>query len=240
MHGTPPARGETDIAVLIVDDQPTYRTVMREVVEATPGLRIAGEADSGEAAIDAAQDLSVQLVIVDKRMPGMGGFETCRVITGATPGSPWSCARSRTPPGHREGHGAAAVMRKQDLSRAPPARVVIDPYAPPRRVTRGRGQDRNRGDDAVPWPGCSTANVPPTASTRSRSPCRPEPGVSAAPPAPSSATSTTTAEPRGRTLRRIARRPRVLLGVGHRLGDDVVRASLRARGQTGAGAGPRA
>jgi DNA-binding NarL/FixJ family response regulator len=118
MHGTPPARGEPDIAVLIVDDQPAYRTAMREVVEATPGLRIAGEADSGEAAIAAAQDLSVQLVIVDKRMPGMSGFETCRAITERHPGiAVVVCSVEDPDPVTGKAHGAAAVMRKQDLSR---------------------------------------------------------------------------------------------------------------------------
>ena len=41
MHGTPPARAETDIAVLIVDDQPAYRTAMRDVFfnhRKSPGL----------------------------------------------------------------------------------------------------------------------------------------------------------------------------------------------------------
>jgi DNA-binding NarL/FixJ family response regulator len=118
MHGTPPARAETDIAVLIVDDQPAYRTAMRDVVEATPGLWLVGEADSGEAAIAAAQDLSVQLVIVDKRMPGMGGFEACRAITERDPRIVVVvCSVEDPDPVTGRAYGAAAVIRKQDLSR---------------------------------------------------------------------------------------------------------------------------
>jgi DNA-binding NarL/FixJ family response regulator len=118
MHGTAPARGETDISVLIVDDQPAYRTAMREVVQATPGLRLAGEADSGEAAIAAVQDLSVQLVIVDKRMPGMSGYEACRAITARDPGIVVVvCSVEDPDPVSGKAHGAAAVIRKQDLSR---------------------------------------------------------------------------------------------------------------------------
>jgi len=118
MRGTAAARAESDVAVLIVDDKPTYRAAMRDVVEATPGFRLAGEADSGEAAIAAAQQLSVQLVIVDKRMPGMNGFEACRAITQRNPGvAVVVCTVEDPDPVTGRAHGAAAVIRKQDLSR---------------------------------------------------------------------------------------------------------------------------
>jgi DNA-binding NarL/FixJ family response regulator len=69
------------VGVLVVDDQAWFREVVRDVVEATDGFRLVGEADSGEAAIDAADRLAPGLVIMDKRMPGMGGIEACRTIT---------------------------------------------------------------------------------------------------------------------------------------------------------------
>jgi DNA-binding NarL/FixJ family response regulator len=104
--------------VLVVDDQPSYRAAMRDVVEATPGLRLAGEADSGEASIEAAQDLSVQMVLMDKRMPGMNGFEACRAITERDPGIlVVVCSVEDPDPVAGKAHGAAAVIRKQDLSR---------------------------------------------------------------------------------------------------------------------------
>jgi DNA-binding NarL/FixJ family response regulator len=91
---------------------------MRDVVEATPGLRLAGEADSGEAAIAAVQDLAAQLVIVDKRMPGMNGFAVCRAITERDPGIVVVvCSVEDPDPVAGRAHGAAAVIRKQDLSR---------------------------------------------------------------------------------------------------------------------------
>jgi DNA-binding NarL/FixJ family response regulator len=118
MHGTPPPRAQTEVAVLIVDDQPSYRSAMREVVEATPGLRLVGEADSGEAAIAAAQELAVRMVLMDKRMPGMNGFEACRAITERDPGIVVVVCSVEDPDlVSGRAHGAAAVMRKQDLSR---------------------------------------------------------------------------------------------------------------------------
>jgi DNA-binding NarL/FixJ family response regulator len=108
----------TEVAVLIVDDQPSYRAAMRDVVKATPGLRLAGEADSGEAAIAAARELAVQLVLMDKRMPGMNGFEACRAITQRDPGIVVVvCSVEDPDPVAGQVHGAAAVMRKQDLTR---------------------------------------------------------------------------------------------------------------------------
>jgi DNA-binding NarL/FixJ family response regulator len=118
MPGTPPARAQTEVAVLIVDDQPSYRAAMRDVVEATPGLRLAGEADSGAAAIAATQELSVQMVLMDKRMPGMNGFDACRAITERDPEIiVVVCSVEDPDPVIGKAHGAAAVIRKQDLSR---------------------------------------------------------------------------------------------------------------------------
>lgn len=118
MARTPRGRAETEVAVLIVDDQPPYRAAMRDVVEATPGLRLAGEADSGEAAIAAAHELAAQVVLMDKRMPGMSGFEACRAITERDPGIVVVvCSVEDPDPVAGRAHGAAAVLRKQDLTR---------------------------------------------------------------------------------------------------------------------------
>ncbi len=103
----------------MVDDHPTYRAVMREVVEGTPGLETAGEADSGEAAIGAVERLAVGVVIMDKRMPGMGGLAACRIITDRHPDIAVIVCSVEDPAAYEaEPYGAAAVIRKQDLSPA--------------------------------------------------------------------------------------------------------------------------
>jgi two-component system, NarL family, invasion response regulator UvrY len=71
----------TEIRVLTVDDQDVFRSVLRDVIEVTPGFRLIGEADSGEAALEAVQEVRPQLVLVDVRMPGIGGIEAARRIT---------------------------------------------------------------------------------------------------------------------------------------------------------------
>jgi DNA-binding NarL/FixJ family response regulator len=71
--------------VLVVDDQKVFRDVMRAVVEATPGLRLVGEAGCGEEALRAVDVLDPELVIVDVRMPGMDGLALTRILLERTP-----------------------------------------------------------------------------------------------------------------------------------------------------------
>lgn len=92
---------------------------MRDVVDATPGFSTAAEADSGEAAIDAVDQLGARVVLMDRRMPGMGGTAASRVITQRHPNVLvilCSVDDQHADPVHSS--GAAAVIRKQDLSPA--------------------------------------------------------------------------------------------------------------------------
>jgi DNA-binding NarL/FixJ family response regulator len=77
--------GEDGGRVLVVDDQKVFRDVMRAVVEATPGLRLVGEAGCGEEALRAVDVLNPELVIVDVRMPGMDGLTLTRFLLERAP-----------------------------------------------------------------------------------------------------------------------------------------------------------
>lgn len=71
--------------VLLVDDHALIRTGNALVIEATDDLEVAGEAGSGEEAITFAASLRPDVVLMDVRMPGIGGIEATRQITAAHP-----------------------------------------------------------------------------------------------------------------------------------------------------------
>jgi|SRR5215203_5710303 len=104
------------VEVLIVDDQPEFRTVLRDLVNVTPGMTVVGEACTGEAALEAAADLAPRLVIMDIRMPGMGGVEAARRLVERHAGIVVFLVSVDRP--HEDLHslGAAAFLDKQTLS----------------------------------------------------------------------------------------------------------------------------
>jgi DNA-binding NarL/FixJ family response regulator len=70
------------IRVLIVDDHPVVRAGLTGILTGTEGLEVVGEAGSGEEAIARAENLRPDVVLMDLRMPGCGGVEATRRITG--------------------------------------------------------------------------------------------------------------------------------------------------------------
>lgn len=70
---------------MLVDDHALIRTGNALVIEATDDLEVAGEAGSGEEAVTLAASLRPDVVLMDVRMPGMGGIEATRQITATHP-----------------------------------------------------------------------------------------------------------------------------------------------------------
>jgi DNA-binding NarL/FixJ family response regulator len=68
------------VRVLIVDDQQPFRAAARAVVEMTDGFEVAGEAETGEASVEAARELDPDLVLMDVNLPGIDGLEATRRI----------------------------------------------------------------------------------------------------------------------------------------------------------------
>src|SRR5215469_16128413 len=67
---------------LIVDDEPIARQVLREGLEALPGVTIVGEAANGMEALRQIGEVQPDLVFLDLQMPVMGGFEVVRELGG--------------------------------------------------------------------------------------------------------------------------------------------------------------
>ena len=68
--------------VLIVDDHAAFRERARVLLQ-DDGFEVVGEAGDGDAAVEAAQRLRPQIVLLDVRLPGIDGFE--RLAAGPDP-----------------------------------------------------------------------------------------------------------------------------------------------------------
>src|SRR5262245_28456515 len=61
------------VSVLVVGDRRPFRLAARAVVRRAPGCVLAGEAESGEAGVAAAEALRPDLVLMDVNLPGIDG-----------------------------------------------------------------------------------------------------------------------------------------------------------------------
>jgi two-component system LytT family response regulator len=74
------------IRVLIVDDEPLARGVLREMLQSDPDVVIVGECANGKEAVEAIKDFNPDLLFLDIQMPEMGGFEVLDTLSeGQTP-----------------------------------------------------------------------------------------------------------------------------------------------------------
>lgn len=68
------------IKVLIVDDHDLIRTGVKRLLADDQNIKVVGEANSGEAAITMARKTLPNVVLMDVRMPGIGGLEATRKL----------------------------------------------------------------------------------------------------------------------------------------------------------------
>jgi DNA-binding NarL/FixJ family response regulator len=124
VDGSPAGRGEEPrpgderrVEVLVVDDHDLFREALRDLVNAVPEFVLVGEAESGEAALDAVEALSPRMLIMDKRMPGMSGVEATRLLTARHPDLVVLLVSLEAPDSElMRSCGAAAFLRKQQLT----------------------------------------------------------------------------------------------------------------------------
>jgi two-component system response regulator AlgR len=69
------------VRILIVDDEAPARERLRRHLASFPDCEAAGEAGSGEEALRLCREAPPDVVLMDIRMPGMGGLEAARVIS---------------------------------------------------------------------------------------------------------------------------------------------------------------
>jgi CheY-like chemotaxis protein len=106
--------GDTAVRVLAVDDHDAFRAAVRELIAATSGFRLVGEATNGPEALLAVEQLDPELVLLDVQMPGMDGVEVAERVSATHPatlivlvsaGDPWTLPLT----------GAVPFERKENL-----------------------------------------------------------------------------------------------------------------------------
>lgn len=73
------------IRVLLADDQALFREGLRTLLSLQPAFEVVGEAANGEEAVAGARQLQPQVVLMDLRMPVLGGVEATRRIRAMNP-----------------------------------------------------------------------------------------------------------------------------------------------------------
>jgi DNA-binding NarL/FixJ family response regulator len=73
------------IRILIVDDHPVFRFGLRSLLSSVPEMEVVAEAVSGEEAIQEANRLIPDIILMDINLPGINGIEATRKILAANP-----------------------------------------------------------------------------------------------------------------------------------------------------------
>jgi DNA-binding NarL/FixJ family response regulator len=72
--------------VVVADDHPLTRGMLKEVLSQQPGLEVVGEAEDGQGVLDLCRRLRPEVVLVEARMPKMDGIEATQRIKVEFPG----------------------------------------------------------------------------------------------------------------------------------------------------------
>jgi DNA-binding NarL/FixJ family response regulator len=80
MEGHARSAANPAIRVLVADDHAVLRQALRYMLESQPGLEVVGEAANGRDAVDLAEKLQPDVVLMDTVMPGLNGIEATRQI----------------------------------------------------------------------------------------------------------------------------------------------------------------
>jgi DNA-binding NarL/FixJ family response regulator len=106
------------VTVLTVDDQAVFRRAVGDLIAATPGFTEVGQAASGAEALELAETLHPDLVLLDVRMDEMDGIETARRLLESDCGAVLVLISLNEVPEavSAVAGGVAAHVRKQELS----------------------------------------------------------------------------------------------------------------------------
>ena len=111
------------VRLMIVDDHESVRELLRAIVADSPeDVVVSGEADGAEAALEAIERVDPDVVVLDAKMPVVGGFEAAPMILKRRPGQKillCSAVIDAEMCERAERVGIAACLSKDDLQAVP-------------------------------------------------------------------------------------------------------------------------
>lgn len=63
------------VRVMLADDNPRFRRILRRLLERDPEINIVAEADDGERAVDLVDEVDPDVVVMDVSMPNVDSLE---------------------------------------------------------------------------------------------------------------------------------------------------------------------
>ena len=105
------------LRVLVCDDSEAFRALLRYTLQEDPGIEVVGEAADGMAAIQAAERLQPDVVLLDLTMPILDGMDAIAAVLERAPGaqvvalSGWGAERMEQA---ALDQGAIAYLEKSD------------------------------------------------------------------------------------------------------------------------------
>jgi CheY-like chemotaxis protein len=127
------------IRLLVVDDHASFRTAVTEMVDADRRFDLVATVDSGEAALELAASTSLDLVVMDVRMPGIDGLAAAATFRRVQPDAVVLLVSTSDLDPARAAAVGAAFIPKVALS----AGALLDAWA-----GTGRSRSEGSGDGA--------------------------------------------------------------------------------------------
>lgn len=81
------APGDNKLRILVADDHPLFRAGVAAVISKEPDMVVIGQAGDGREAITLYRVHRPDVVLMDLRMPGLGGVEAISIIISENPGA---------------------------------------------------------------------------------------------------------------------------------------------------------